>query len=125
VCDSIGVFDPIGNRQVVLQKLENSEGWHMSFNRGGNVAFTDVSGEKIYSIENEISKLGQPIKGAVESHGSIGKLHLKSNIGELNFNIFEHLGKYVIFNSESSLFFSLRKEFIETLFSLFEPATGL
>jgi hypothetical protein len=117
--DSISISDLLEGRQIFLQKLENNGGWQRSHNSGTELTFTDIDGEKIQQIEGRISELSNPIGFRPNSHKCIAKLNFKTDIGNLNFDIFKNSDCYVILNSESSLTFSIDEEFATAVFSLF------
>jgi hypothetical protein len=122
-CNSINLFSFPDNRQISLQKLENSTIWQKSYKSDDGTVFTAVAGEKIRLIEDKIASFSRPLPFEVNSHPPyVGKLSLQSNIGELNFDIFQNLEEFVFLSVESSLAFAVNKEFINILYSLLDGA---
>ncbi|MDR0679808.1 MAG: hypothetical protein LBF42_02115 [Puniceicoccales bacterium] len=120
-CDFISISSLADNRQISLQKLENSEQWQKFVKTNEGVSFIDVGSGKIRLIEDKVSTLSQPIKFDAKTHfPPIGKVSAKTNIGEFNFDIFKNPDRYILLNRESSLAFVVSEEFIENLYSLFD-----
>ncbi|MDR0715285.1 MAG: hypothetical protein LBF25_00670 [Puniceicoccales bacterium] len=120
-CNFISISSLANNRQISLQKLENSEQWQKFVRSDEGVTFIDVDSGKIRLIEDKISNLSHPIKFDAKTHLLLmGKVNAKTNIGELNFDIFKNSDGYILFSRESSLAFTVSEEFIENLYSLFD-----
>lgn len=120
-CDFISISSLVDDRQISLQKLENSEQWQKFVKTDKGVTFIGVDSGKIRLIEDKISTLSQPIKFDAKTHfPPMGKVNVKTNIGELNFDIFKNSDGYILFNRESSLAFVVSEEFIKNLYSLLD-----
>jgi hypothetical protein len=120
-CTSIDIFSLPDNRQISLKKLENSEKWQKLCRSNGSMIFADAANDKIHSIEDKIADFGPPIRFDAKVRAPyVGKLSLKSNIGEFNFDILKNSDEYVFLNCESSLAFAADKEFVGVLYSLLD-----
>lgn len=117
--DSIEIQNILNQKSVFLQKIEPEDKWQLSFYNEMPLNFVEINSNIVPDIEKIISSL-QIQKNLDQTLAKkILIFKSKSNIGEVDFDIYKILDKYFLLHESSGFTFFIPKEFIDILFSLF------